>query len=74
MRGEVADRDAFESVDGREVGQASGTADLAWVRTQVFETLGVESFQALTAPMLIDSYPLEQVLASDIPGRMLRRP
>lgn len=51
---------------------AGGTADLGWVRTQVFDTLGVPSFQALTAPLLIDSYPLEQaVLDSDIPGRML---
>jgi TRAP-type transport system periplasmic protein len=33
---------------------------------------GVDAFQALNAPMLIDSYPLQQaVLASDIPGEML---
>ena len=51
---------------------ADGTADLGWVNTWAFDTLGVTSFQALTAPMLIESYPLEQaVLASDIPARML---
>jgi TRAP-type C4-dicarboxylate transport system substrate-binding protein len=47
-------------------------ADLAWVGTRVFDTLGVKSFQALTAPMLIDNYPLERaVIASDMPGQML---
>jgi TRAP-type C4-dicarboxylate transport system substrate-binding protein len=35
--------------------------------------MGVSSFQALQAPMLIDSYALEQaVVASDIPGQMLQ--
>jgi TRAP-type C4-dicarboxylate transport system substrate-binding protein len=53
-------------------GVAAGRADLGSVGTRVFDTLGVRSFQALTAPMLIDSYPLEQaVIASDIPARML---
>src|SRR5438093_638497 len=52
---------------------ASGKADLAWVGTRIFDTLGVRLFQALTAPMLIDSYPLERaVIASEIPGRMLK--
>jgi TRAP-type transport system periplasmic protein len=52
---------------------AAGKADLGWVGTRVFDTLGVKSFQALTAPMLIDSYPLERaVIGSDIPGRMLQ--
>jgi TRAP-type transport system periplasmic protein len=38
----------------------------------VFDTMGVSSFQALQAPMLIDSYALEQaVVASDIPGQMM---
>jgi TRAP-type C4-dicarboxylate transport system substrate-binding protein len=51
---------------------ASGKADLAWVGTRAFDSLGVDSFQALTAPMLIDSYPLQQALIqSDIPDRML---
>ncbi len=51
---------------------ASGEFDIAWVGTRVFDTLGVTSFQALTAPMLIDSYPLQHaVVASDIPNEML---
>ena len=51
---------------------AAGEFDLAWVGARVFDTLGVNSFRALTAPMLIDSYPLQQaVIASDIPGEML---
>jgi TRAP-type C4-dicarboxylate transport system substrate-binding protein len=29
---------------------AAGKADLGWVGTRVFDTLGVDSFQALTAP------------------------
>jgi TRAP-type transport system periplasmic protein len=38
----------------------------------VFDTLGLNSLRALTAPMLIDSYPLQRaVIASDIPGEML---
>jgi hypothetical protein len=37
----------------------AGTIDLGWVGTRVFDTLGVRSFQALTAPMLIDSYALQ---------------
>jgi TRAP-type C4-dicarboxylate transport system substrate-binding protein len=51
---------------------AAGKADLGWVGTRVFDTLGVNDFQALTAPMLIDSYALERaVIASDIPKQML---
>jgi TRAP-type transport system periplasmic protein len=52
---------------------AAGKADLGWAGTRVFDTMGVTSFQALQAPMLIDSYALEQaVVASDIPGQMLQ--
>jgi TRAP-type C4-dicarboxylate transport system substrate-binding protein len=54
----------------RDVGDAK--MDLGSVGTRVFDTLGVNSFEALGAPMLIDSYPLERaVIASDIPGQML---
>jgi len=53
-------------------GVADAKVDLGSVGTRVFDTLGVRSFQALTAPMLIDSYPLEEaVIASDIPDEML---
>ena len=51
---------------------ASGELDLGWVGTRAFAELGVTSFDALTAPLLIDSYQLEKaVLASDMPVRML---
>jgi TRAP-type transport system periplasmic protein len=50
----------------------AGKFDLGSVGTRVFDTLGVDSFQALTAPMLIDSYPLERaVISSQIPAQML---
>jgi TRAP-type C4-dicarboxylate transport system substrate-binding protein len=52
---------------------ASGEIDLGWVGTRAFAAMGVTDFDALTAPMLIDSYALERtVLDSDIPPRMLR--
>jgi TRAP-type C4-dicarboxylate transport system substrate-binding protein len=52
---------------------AAGKVDLGWAGTRVFDTMGVTSFQALQAPMLIDSYALEQaVVAGDIPGQMLQ--
>ena len=41
---------------------ADGKVDLGWVGTRVFDTLGVESFEALTAPMLVDSYALENAV------------
>jgi TRAP-type C4-dicarboxylate transport system substrate-binding protein len=40
----------------------AGEVDLGWAGSRVFDTLGVESFQALTAPMLIDSYALENAV------------
>jgi TRAP-type transport system periplasmic protein len=52
---------------------AAGKTDLGWSGARVFDTMGVTSFQALQAPMLIDSYALEQaIVASEIPGQMLR--
>jgi TRAP-type transport system periplasmic protein len=52
---------------------AAGEVDLGWVGTRVFDTLDVKSFQALTAPMLIDSYALERaVIDSGITDRMMR--
>lgn len=66
-----------ENVPGGEQqvvrGVAAGRYDLGVVGTRVFDTLGVDSFQALTAPMLIDSYPLERaVVDSGIPAQMMR--
>ncbi|MFE9446195.1 TRAP transporter substrate-binding protein [Streptomyces sp. NPDC006602] len=61
-----AERQVVEAV-------ASGKADLAWVGTRALDTLGVHSFQALNAPLMIDSYALQkQVIASDVPRRMLK--
>jgi TRAP-type transport system periplasmic protein len=52
---------------------AAGKVDLGWAGARVFDTMAVTSFQALQAPMLIDSYALEQaVVASDLPGQMLQ--
>jgi TRAP-type transport system periplasmic protein len=52
---------------------AAGRVDLGWAGARVFDTLGVTSFQALQAPMLIDSYALERAMvASDMPGQMLQ--
>jgi TRAP-type C4-dicarboxylate transport system substrate-binding protein len=51
---------------------ASGRVDLGWSGSRVFDTLGVPGFRALSAPMLIDSYPLEKaVLRSSLPVQML---
>jgi TRAP-type C4-dicarboxylate transport system substrate-binding protein len=50
----------------------AGTVDLGWAGSRVFDSMGVPDFRALSAPMLIDSYPLENaVLHSAMPGRML---
>ena len=52
---------------------AAGEVDLGWVGSRVFDTLGVKSFRALTAPMLIDSYALENaVTESGITDDMMK--
>ena len=52
---------------------AAGQVDLGSAGTRVFDTLGVVSLQALTAPMLIDSYALEYaVIESGMTDVMLR--
>jgi TRAP-type C4-dicarboxylate transport system substrate-binding protein len=54
-------------------GVAGGKFDLGFVGTHVFESLGVTSLRALTAPMLIDSYALEDaVIESGITDQMLQ--
>jgi TRAP-type C4-dicarboxylate transport system substrate-binding protein len=53
-------------------GVASSEYDLGFVGTRVFDTMGVKDFRALTAPMLIDSYPLENaVIEGGITDRMM---
>ncbi|GAA1058512.1 hypothetical protein GCM10017608_25730 [Agromyces luteolus] len=43
---------------------ADGEADLGWVGTRVFAELGVTELAAMTAPMLIDDYALQQEVVS----------
>ena len=51
---------------------AAGELDFGFVGTRAFADLGVHTFDALTAPFLVDSYALQAaVLDSDIPARML---
>ena len=51
---------------------AAGSFDVGFTGTSVFDTLGVTSFQALSAPMLIDNYPLENaVIRSSLPAKMM---
>lgn len=51
----------------------AGKAELGVTASRAFDTVGISSFQALQAPFLIDSYPLERkVLDSAIPAQMLQ--
>jgi TRAP-type C4-dicarboxylate transport system substrate-binding protein len=51
---------------------SSGEVDLGWAGTRVFDTMGFKSFQAVTAPMLVDSYALEDaVIESGITDQMM---
>jgi TRAP-type C4-dicarboxylate transport system substrate-binding protein len=52
---------------------AAGQADLGWVGSRAWDDVGVSSFDALHAPLLVDSYALQgEVLESGIPGEMLK--
>lgn len=52
---------------------AAGKADLCWVGSRAFPAVGIHSFDALTAPPVIDRYELEgAVLGSHLPDAMLR--
>jgi len=49
-----------------------GKADMAWVGARSFDRVGITDFQALLAPMLVDSYELEtKVFEAGIPAKML---
>jgi TRAP-type transport system periplasmic protein len=51
---------------------ASGSVDLGWAGSRVFDSMGVSSFEALSAPMLIDNYQLENAsLQTALPDQML---
>src|SRR5262245_7205118 len=50
----------------------AGRVDGAWVGSRAFDGVGVTSFDALIAPLLIDSYELEEaVLTSPLASAML---
>lgn len=52
---------------------AAGKADLGWVGSRAWDDVGVSGFNALHAPLLVDSYALQsEVLESGIPGEMLK--
>jgi TRAP-type C4-dicarboxylate transport system substrate-binding protein len=51
----------------------AGKVDMAWVGARAFDTVGVTSFQALLAPLLVDSYDLQaRVFEEGIPDEMLK--
>src|SRR5262249_59958152 len=51
---------------------ASDKVDLGWAGSRVFDSIGLSGVGVLSAPMLVDSYPLEEaVLASPIGLRLL---
>jgi TRAP-type C4-dicarboxylate transport system substrate-binding protein len=50
----------------------AGKADLGWASPRAFDDVGVTAFDALIAPLLVDSLPLERaVLQSPLAGQML---
>jgi TRAP-type C4-dicarboxylate transport system substrate-binding protein len=50
----------------------AGKVDLAKVAVRSFDELGIDDFQAVTAPLLVDGLALERkVLASRLPNKML---
>jgi TRAP-type C4-dicarboxylate transport system substrate-binding protein len=52
---------------------SAGKADLGWAGTRAFDDVGVSSFDALHAPLLIDSYALERrTLESPLVAEMLK--
>ena len=53
----------------------AGKADLGWAGTRVFDELGDPAFNPLHAPLLIDSYDLEEkVLSDDVVDTDAREP
>ena len=61
---------AYEAATIEDV--RAGEIDMAWVGARAFDHVGVNSFQALVAPMLVDSYELQAaVFEAGIPEQML---
>jgi TRAP-type C4-dicarboxylate transport system substrate-binding protein len=44
---------------------AAGDADLGWAGSRIFADFGADSMRALSAPFLIDSYPLQAAVLRD---------
>src|SRR5262249_33142190 len=44
---------------------AAGKASLGWSGTRAFDLIGVDAFQPLHAPFLINSYPAEKAVVAD---------
>jgi TRAP-type C4-dicarboxylate transport system substrate-binding protein len=76
VRIEVVDEWGRFAADGEQQvvrAVAAGKVDLGHAGTRVLDTMGVASFQALQAPMLIDSYALQRaVLEGGLPREMLQ--
>jgi TRAP-type C4-dicarboxylate transport system substrate-binding protein len=76
VRIEVVDQWAEFASDAEQQvvrGVSNGEIDLGWVGTRVFDTIGFRNFQALTAPMLVDSYALEEaVIESGVTEEMMQ--
>jgi TRAP-type C4-dicarboxylate transport system substrate-binding protein len=50
----------------------AGKADLGWAGSRAFDDVGVSAFDALNAPLLVDTLPLEgAVLQSPLAGKMV---
>jgi TRAP-type C4-dicarboxylate transport system substrate-binding protein len=50
----------------------AGEFDIGWLGARAFDEMGVNSFQALLAPLLVDSHDLQEaVFRAGIPGAML---
>src|SRR6187397_1577606 len=65
-----ADRPDFESATIRDL--RNGRADLAMAPSRAWDEFGILSLRALQAPLLVDSYALqERVLQSSLAARML---
>ena len=66
-------RDGAPDYGTRVIGDVkAGKADVGWSGSRNFDSLGVPSFDALHAPLLVDSYPLERkTLESPLVSEML---
>src|SRR5262249_22164611 len=71
----IVSRWRFRALDAetRLIGDVkAGRADLGWVGTRAWDSVGVHGFRALETPMLIDSFALERrVVPSRVTDAML---